>query len=578
MATDTSAPPRPVRSPSGCCDDGCESGVKNNFFEGKRVTPEMFRIEQKYAIDRRRLLNRAVHGWGVVYGYAISVEQAKTPKGEPLLRRLKIGAGLALDQCGRELVRTGGRPLTLADAILIDDEFRRLDDPGKAYTDADTGISRTKDGDSKRKVCWLLSVNYAEQPMGHVNVKDPCRCDHDEWDHICETVRYTLRRIDCRECCDPFPCELTCTCTTGPCCDDHAVDHGRGTGDEPGKTADPGKIEEQAQALRNPKLTGEIRERPNMEGLVEVEALPPHNIAGPRPNEPEPRPTDPDPARRHEHHPRGGCRCLCDHITERTPGEGCSDRLCEIEEPCGPVRVDLRHGVPLACVEIDRDGCGDWTFGDDLDVCGPRRLVKHNDLLFDLIRGCDVTFIDAIGWAPWHRAETPVSFTAFSEAFGPELEDQPAYVTRKFWVRFSRPVKRSTLRPDVFAVTILNEEEEGGWWQPMRVPIIRIDTTLVAAEPGDPPDHVRSARVVVDGGWCEDGLRGRRCIFQDGETRVEIEVRGDLIVDCNGQTVDANNRGLHPAPTGNGSPGGTFFSSFRVDRSEPISRVKGASS
>jgi len=53
---------------------------------------------------------------------------------------------------------------------------------------------------------------------------------------------------------------------------------------------------------------------------------------------------------------------------------------------------------------------------------------------------------------------------------------------------------------------------------------------------------------------------------------VEIEVRGDFIIDCNGQAVDANAVGLSPGPTGNGTPGGTFVSRFKVDR------AKGASS
>ena len=95
---------------------------------------------------------------------------------------------------------------------------------------------------------------------------------------------------------------------------------------------------------------------------------------------------------------------------------------------------------------------------------------------------------------------------------------------------------------------------------------MRLDAIIQA---GDPPNHVRGARIVVDGAWVEDGLRGRRTVFHAGETTVEIEVRGDFIVDCNGQPVDTNAVGLLSSPTGNGSPGGTFFSSFRVATHEP---------
>jgi len=47
---------------------------------------------------------------------------------------------------------------------------------------------------------------------------------------------------------------------------------------------------------------------------------------------------------------------------------------------------------------------------------------------------------------------------------------------------------------------------------------------------------------------------------------VEVEIRGDLIVDCNQQSVDASARGAAGIPSGNGSPGGSFTSSFRVEQ------------
>lgn len=133
-------------------------------------------------------------------------------------------------------------------------------------------------------------------------------------------------------------------------------------------------------------------------------------------------------------------------------------------------------------------------------------------------------------------------------------------------MEFSRPVRLKTLQPDCFAITVMSVETEGGWWQVFRVPIVGLEMITKA---GDPPNHVRGAKIVVDGAWVEDGLRGRRSVFLAGETTVEIEVRGDLIIDCNGQPVDANAVGLLAYPTGNGSPGGTFFSSFRVAAPEP---------
>jgi hypothetical protein len=73
-------------------------------------------------------------------------------------------------------------------------------------------------------------------------------------------------------------------------------------------------------------------------------------------------------------------------------------------------------------------------------------------------------------------------------------------------------------------------------------------------------DLIDRATIVVDRRWFNGTVGGKdgntSSRFQTGATRVELEVRGDFIVDCNGQMVDAN---------GNGTPGGTFISTFLVD-------------
>lgn len=504
-----------------CTDPDCGSGLRNNYYDGKRLTPDAFRVEQRYLVQRRHLLNRAIHGWGVVYGYAIAISPSDEGARAPRSRQLTIGAGLALDECGRELVEPG-RAITLEDVIVVDERGRPID--GDALSAIMQKVRHTKD--RMADVCWQLRAHYAEQGRDHVQVTDPCRCPQHEWDHVCEMVRYTLRPVPCDDCCAGTDCELTCDCASGGCCN----------------------------AERSP-----YEATKGHDGRQHAEVLP----------------------------GRGGCHCLCDHLTMLNPGDDCDDRLCEIEERCGNVHVDLAHGVPLACIAIERDDCG-WTFGGEVEACGPRRLVKRNDLLFDLIRGCDLTTITAFGWSAWHRRHEPVSFGEFSEALGPQGSSEDEYVTRDFWVQFSRPVRKATLRPDCFAMTALSAEREGGWWQTSRVPIVAVDTTMLPAEPGDPADCVRGARVVVDGSWIEDGVRGRRSIFLGAETRIEIEVRGDFIIDCNGQPVDANALGLSTVRTGNGTPGGTFLSGFRVaaareeqDRPRPFDhadRNTGASS
>lgn len=497
-------------SKSECCTDlQCESGLRNNYYEGKRLTPEMFRIEQQYLLERRRLLNRAIHGWGLVYGYRIAFVEQKDRR-EPA-SRLKIGPGLALDPCGRELLQPGETSLAMRDVLFVDDDGKRLD-PEKAFERLDPARWR-KNPDTR--ICWLLSAHYAEQSSGPQRVEDSCGCKHEEWDQTCETVRFSLQRIDCRRCCGADDCELHCACGMGPCCDPEQSDR-------------EDKKLEPNDALH----------------VLDRDALP---------------------------FKRGGCRCLCDHLTRLDPGAGCDGVLCDIEEPCGRVRVDLGHGVPLACIELVLDDCDCWTFGEQIDVCGPRRLVKRNDLLFDLVRGCDLTRVSYISWHEWHRAPDPIPFKDFSDRFGAAGTEQAEYATN-FVVAFSRPVRKKTVSTDCFVITVFSGETEGGWLDAQRVPIVRIDTKPASANPDD--ELVTEAKLIVAGGWVEDGLRGRHSVFLADGTWVEIEVRGDFILDCNGQPVDANSVGLTPAPTGNGTPGGTMLSAFRVDQA----RNKGASS
>ncbi len=68
---------------------------RNKYFYGKLLNVEDFETEQRYMNDKRRLINRLVHGMGVVCGMnVIRVDEAT----------ISIEMGLALDFAGREIV------------------------------------------------------------------------------------------------------------------------------------------------------------------------------------------------------------------------------------------------------------------------------------------------------------------------------------------------------------------------------------------------------------------------------------------------------------------------------------------
>lgn len=540
---DTQRSPSPARrSKRECCTDvPCDSGLRNQYFEGKRLTADSFRVEQSYSLERRHLLNRAVHGWGVVYGYAVKPAPADNGRTRSEWGRLAIGPGLALDQCGRELLQARAMDLTVADAILLDAKGATIERPPegsyeprpKERASAKTPEDKHERGPNEKgkEACWLLSAHYAEQSVGPIKVNDPCSCERHEWERVCETVRFSLQLVlNCDDCCDPFDCELKCGCGTGPCCE----------------------------------------ERPEQRSIGQPKDRDGHHEPAKPPT------TQTNPVR------RGGCQCLCEHVTGLSDVQCCG--LRRIDDACAHIRADLCHGVPLACVRLREGECeGEWLFDRWIEACGPRRLVKRNDTLFDLIRGCDLTRISDVGWAHWHRSRIYIEMDDFETSFG-SLDDKTLdrmrksrdrrekfpVVTKQYFVEFSRPVRKDTVHADCFSMTVLVEEQEGGWDEAHRVPILDVATS---APPGTPAGLVTRATLVVDGRWLYDAVKGTHTIFDEDPTSVEIEIRGDFIVDCNGQAVDANAHGLSPAPTGNGTPGGTFFSSFHVQPRNPDRRV-----
>lgn len=79
------------------CDIPCFE--RNNYFCGKMMTARDFQDEQCYFNEKRWLMNRTVHGWGVVCG--LDVKSTKDNKG------VEVTPGLAIDCCGREILVCG---------------------------------------------------------------------------------------------------------------------------------------------------------------------------------------------------------------------------------------------------------------------------------------------------------------------------------------------------------------------------------------------------------------------------------------------------------------------------------------
>ena len=69
--------------------------ARSRYFYGKLLTVDDFETEQKYMNDKRRLVNRFLHGSGVVCGMNVVRVDDRT---------ISVEMGLALDFAGREIV------------------------------------------------------------------------------------------------------------------------------------------------------------------------------------------------------------------------------------------------------------------------------------------------------------------------------------------------------------------------------------------------------------------------------------------------------------------------------------------
>ena len=83
------------------------------YFDGRLLTTADLRDEQEYHLRRRRLLNRALHGVGIVTGLDVRVPSEATPPA------VVVAPGFALDAWGREVVLAASQTLEIEDGSPV---------------------------------------------------------------------------------------------------------------------------------------------------------------------------------------------------------------------------------------------------------------------------------------------------------------------------------------------------------------------------------------------------------------------------------------------------------------------------
>jgi hypothetical protein len=113
------------------------------FFDGQFLTAKDFQAEQQYHIEKRRLHNRMLHGFGVVDGLAVSVEDGP---GTAVL----VSPGLAIDRIGNEILVNGPvriDPLVCtSDVCFVTIEFTETATDPVPTTNGGVEFSRVTEG------------------------------------------------------------------------------------------------------------------------------------------------------------------------------------------------------------------------------------------------------------------------------------------------------------------------------------------------------------------------------------------------------------------------------------------------
>lgn len=111
--TSSSSSQSTTSSPCTCVPCAVPAFCRTGYYTGKLLSARDFTNEQSYHIDKRRLHNMALHGWGAVCGLKV--------KPHPYCPNLRIVVeqGLAIDQCGREVRLLADVELLLPEPVVV---------------------------------------------------------------------------------------------------------------------------------------------------------------------------------------------------------------------------------------------------------------------------------------------------------------------------------------------------------------------------------------------------------------------------------------------------------------------------
>lgn len=146
---------------------------RNNYFYGKLMTARDFKDEQCYFNEKRWLINRMVHGWGVVCGLDVVPVSGKE-------NTWQVTPGLAFDCCGREIL--------LCKESMREISAKELEGPCRQY----------EKNQSSKSENWVICLEYRDCKTELVGLS-PQICDQkeiSEHNRIRDSFKIRLRYED----------------------------------------------------------------------------------------------------------------------------------------------------------------------------------------------------------------------------------------------------------------------------------------------------------------------------------------------------------------------------------------------
>jgi hypothetical protein len=405
--------------------------TRPNFKPRQKLSAHQLNRALDDQLARAALLNRALHGSGVVFGLGIELTASCTP--------LQVACGLALDRYGRTLYWTGG-PVALADLV---------------------GRPPTQPGS------YTLRIHFAERR----ETSGGCGPCAEEADWVEQGVVFSLR-ADCEPASQACPDLPEGACITRS---DYICQRTGGT-------------------------TGQVPPAPDLAWAC---ATPPKL-----------------------------CEIECDWSYD--PGAGIAIAYVEVRD-CRPEGADCPPKLGFTAAA----------------ACEVRPFVYRSPLLKELIEGCDSDHgqVESLSWQDWLLGEwtNEIAWETVAALFEESSEG--------FRVRFTRPIRTSTLHPGSVFLTVYTWRNSTDYWAPQIIPAA---ITPVAPD----GDFTREIKFVIYPEWINAEIKSHRSTLFYG-ANFELTIRGQMLRDSCGDMLDARLVGVSPEGRGQARPGGDLVAMFR---------------